>query len=57
MRHVLAIVALTALCSAAVADGVTSLEGANLGTHWYGPNYTLDDLKGRVVVIEMWGYN
>lgn len=57
MRQVLAIVALTALCSAAAADGVTSLEGANLGTHWYGPNYTLDDLKGRVVVIEMWGYN
>ena len=36
---------------------VTSLDGANLGEHWYGPKYTLEDLKGRVVMFELWGYN
>ena len=36
---------------------VTSLEGATLGEHWYGPNYSLEDLKGRVVMFELWGYN
>lgn len=36
---------------------VTSLEGANLGTHWFGPKVELDDLKGRCVLVEVWGYN
>lgn len=41
-----------------VADAqVSSLQGGNLGQHWYGPEYTMDDLKGRVVMVEAWGYN
>lgn len=47
-----------ALCVPGLAEAkVTSLEGVNLGQHWYGPKYTEDDLKGRVVMIELWGYN
>lgn len=47
---------LVVICGVAQAK-VESLEGANLGTWWYGPKYDLEDLKGRVVLVEMWGYN
>lgn len=56
MRRFLIALALLAVSGVAQAK-VESLEGANLGTWWYGPKYTLEDLKGRVVLIEMWGYN
>lgn len=36
---------------------VTSTEGINLGEHWYGPQYKVEDLKGRVVLFELWGIN
>ncbi|MBL4844221.1 MAG: hypothetical protein JKY65_01735 [Planctomycetes bacterium] len=36
---------------------VESLDGVNLGEHWYGPKRTEADLKGRVVMIEEWGFN
>lgn len=55
--------ALTALLftggAAAWAGGATTkLQDAfKFGEHWYGPKYTMDDLKGRVVLLEDWGYN
>ena len=36
---------------------VESLDGVTLGEHWYGPKRTEADLKGRVVMIEEWGFN
>ena len=29
----------------------------NLGEHWDGPKRTFHDLKGRVVLFEVWGLN
>lgn len=40
-----------------VAQAAGPLDQISLGEHWYGPNHTLDDLKGRVVMFELWGYN
>lgn len=59
MRRVAWMLALVAgLMMPALAQAkVTSLEGVSLGEHWYGPNYSLEDLKGRVVMFELWGYN
>jgi hypothetical protein len=37
--------------------GIGSLDGVNLGEHWYGPKRDASDLKGRVVMIEEWGFN
>jgi hypothetical protein len=34
-----------------------SLDGANLGAHWYGPKRSMEELKGHVVLWENWGYN
>ena len=36
---------------------VQSIEDIDLGTYWYGPQFSKDDLKGRVVFMKMWGYN
>jgi len=56
MRKFLIALALLAVSGAAQAK-VDSLDGARLGTWWYGPKLTMEDLKGRVVMVEMWGYN
>jgi len=49
---------LLALCLPAMAEAkVESLEGASLGQHWFGPNWSLEDLRGRVVMVELWGFN
>lgn len=37
------------------AAGDVAIE--SLGTHLYGPQLTMEDLKGRVVLIEKWGVN
>lgn len=59
MRRFLTVLSL-AVCFALpiqASAGVTSLEGANIGEHWSGPKFTLEELKGRVVMFELWGYN
>lgn len=57
-RAILALaLSLGLLMPTAAEAKVTSLEGASLGEHWYGPNYSMEDLKGRVVLFELWGYN
>lgn len=43
--------------SGAAFAKVESLEGMRMGEHWYGPKLTESDLKGRVVMVEMWGFN
>ncbi|MBI4601414.1 MAG: hypothetical protein HY721_05555 [Planctomycetes bacterium] len=48
------------LLSAALAtagEGAGSkLESLQLGDPWYGPKLALEDLKGRVVLLEFWGH-
>jgi hypothetical protein len=49
------VLALSACSSAESSEKGTLLEKVNLGENWYGPKLSLDDLKGRVVLIEFWG--
>ena len=37
------------------ADPSARIEEYGLGTHWFGPELTHDDLIGKVVLIETWG--
>ena len=55
-KFFIAAIAVLALQGTASAK-VESLEGANLGEHWYGPKRTAEDLKGHIVIWENWGYN
>jgi hypothetical protein len=64
MRHrgswlaALAVPALLSAPAAAESEGEkTDIEGMKLGSHIYGPKLDLDDLKGRVVLVEFWGIN
>jgi hypothetical protein len=48
--------ALPLLCSLARAeDSKSELDSVRLGDVWYGPKVTVEDLKGRVVLIDFWG--
>ena len=38
-----------------VADGPIRIDGLNFGTHWFGPEVALDDLRGKIVLVEKWG--
>jgi hypothetical protein len=33
----------------------TKISGLNIGTHWYGAEIDTNDLKGKVVLVEIWG--
>jgi ABC-type nitrate/sulfonate/bicarbonate transport system substrate-binding protein len=61
MRSVLA--AIIAAGGASVllgAEGTevkSTLEAVSLGESWFGPKLGVEDLKGRVVLIEFWGRN
>ena len=64
MRHrsswlgALAVPALLTASLAAESEGQKSeIEGMSLGDHIYGPKLDLEDLKGRVVLVEFWGIN
>lgn len=46
-----------ALSGAASAGGIGDLSTVDLGEHWAGPKRNIADLKGRVVMIEEWGFN
>jgi hypothetical protein len=43
------------LTLAAAGDEKSAIEGLRLGEHWYGPKLATEDLKGRVVLVELWG--
>ena len=49
--------AVVCLSAAPVADAPNLSKGFKFGEHWFGPDLTEEDLKGRVVLIEDWGYN
>jgi hypothetical protein len=40
----------------AAKGGGTDIEKVKLGEHWYGPDLKVEDLKGRVVLLEFWGF-
>ena len=54
-------VAVSILCLAAsgalAVEPSVSISDVKLGDHWYGPEWTPEDLKGRVVLYEFWGKN
>ena len=54
-KLILAAAAALLLPSAALA--ADDLDKANLGQHWYGPDRTMESLKGHIVLWENWGYN
>jgi len=53
-RVILALALVFGLHSVAAADGI---DGVSLGQHWFGPKRSVEELKGRVVMFELWGYN
>ena len=57
LKHVAAALGLLVSLSGAAFAKVESLEGMNMGEHWAGPKLSESDLKGRVVMVEMWGFN
>ena len=64
MRHrgswlaALAVPALLTAPAVAQSEGEKSeIEKISLGEHIYGPKVTVEDLKGRVVLIDFWGIN
>jgi hypothetical protein len=57
MRRFLFAAAAVLLLHGTALAKVESLEGAREGAHWYGPKYSLEDMKGHIVIWENWGYN
>ena len=37
------------------ADPDAHVKDLNLGTYWYGAQVNKDDLRGKVVLVEIWG--
>lgn len=56
MRKLL-LAAFTLALLQAPAFAAGDLDKASWGTYWYGPERTLESLKGHVVLWENWGYN
>lgn len=46
-----------ALCLLAPFAEATTIDDLSLGETWYGEALKPADLKGRVVLVEFWGYN
>jgi hypothetical protein len=42
---------------AVAAQAEITLDNLSLGEHWYGDNVAVEDMQGRVVMVEMWGRN
>ena len=38
-----------------VDPGPITVSDLNLGKHWFGPEVTKQDLRGKVVLVEIWG--
>lgn len=37
------------------AEPDSKVEDLDLGTYWYGTEISKEDLKGKVVLVEIWG--
>jgi len=60
MRTLLTLALLTALAipgsgQGPVDPGPIATRDLNLGKHWFGKQISRDDLKGKVVLFEIWG--
>ena len=57
MRLACALLLATALCTPVLAEDetVSRIEDLNLGTYWYGAPLEIKDLRGKVVLVEIWG--
>ncbi len=63
MRNTLFAAAALALCAGytpagqgqGTVKGQPKLDGLTLGTYWYGAQIDKADLKGKVVLVEIWG--
>ena len=38
-----------------VAKGPIRVDGLDLGTYWFGAEIDLEALRGKVVLVEIWG--
>lgn len=38
-----------------VDKGPIHIDDLQLGTHWFGPELSTKQLKGKVVLVELWG--
>lgn len=39
-----------------VSESSTStIDDIGFGTHWFGPEINVEDLRGKVVLLEIWG--
>ncbi|MHC4960108.1 MAG: hypothetical protein ACYTGN_17265 [Planctomycetota bacterium] len=38
-----------------VSPGPVTVDDLNLGTYWYGNQIAKEDLRGKVVLFEVWG--
>ena len=61
MRTALAAILMTGtapfLLAAEATETKSVLDSVSLGSHVFGPRLGVDDLKGRVVLMEFWGRN
>ena len=55
LAAVLTLGVLTATASSLSA--ASDLDKISLGKHWFGPEISLKDLEGHVVLYEFWGIN
>lgn len=37
------------------ATSTSTIDGIGFGTHWFGPEIKTEDLRGKVVLLEIWG--
>lgn len=37
------------------ATSDSKIDQIQLGTHWFGPELTVEKLRGKVVLLEIWG--
>ena len=50
-----AAMALAVFASPTRPDTEITIEDLNLGKYWYGAQIDANDLKGKVVLVEIWG--
>ena len=55
MRRLLLLSALALGFAASAPAGESDLDGVHLGQRVCGPPVTLDDCRGRVTLLELWG--
>ncbi len=55
LRWIVLAAAVALIPGEVVASEKGRVEELNLGTYWYGPKVTKDDLVGKVVLVELWG--